>query len=133
MYIQTMSFIDYLIWRCHIYAINHAKFTQLLVTHNLFQIKYRKKETHMFHVASVIIFSVFLKLLWKSTSLVRYKLNIFRPPWVNKFLIRSLLVCLLRQVNTVKINGILWLVKKYLLVVTRCYNYLDIVCNGLLF
>ena len=39
----------------------------------------------MFYVASVIIFGVFSELLWKSTLLVRYKLNWFRPPWVNQF------------------------------------------------
>ena len=43
------------------------------------------KETHMFYVANVITFSVFLDLLWKFTLLVRYRLNIFRPPRVNQF------------------------------------------------
>ena len=45
----------------------------------------------MFYVAIVIIFSIFLEVLWKSTLLVRYKLNIFRPPQVNEFGIRELL------------------------------------------
>ena len=46
---------------------------------------------HMFHVANVIMFSVFLELLCKFTLLVRYKLNRFRPPQVNHFDIRALL------------------------------------------
>ena len=41
----------------------------------------------MFYVARVIRFSVFLELLWKSTLLVRYKLNIFHNPRVEKVLI----------------------------------------------
>ena len=45
----------------------------------------------MFYVANVITLSVYLELLWKFTLLVRYKLNIFRPPWVNHFYIRELL------------------------------------------
>ena len=45
----------------------------------------------MFYVDSVITFSVFLELLWKYTLLIRYKLNRFRPPWVNQFDIRVLL------------------------------------------
>ena len=46
----------------------------------------------MFYVASVITFSVFSELLWKSIFLVRYKLNIFRPPRVNQFDILALLL-----------------------------------------
>ena len=45
----------------------------------------------MFYVASVITVSVFSELLWKSTLLVRYKLNRFRPPWVNQVDICALL------------------------------------------
>ena len=45
----------------------------------------------MFYVAHVIKLSVFLELLWKSTLLVRYKLNRLRPPRVNHFDIRALL------------------------------------------
>ena len=44
-----------------------------------------KKETHMFYVSSVIAFNLVSELLWKFTLLVRYKLNIFRPPQVNQF------------------------------------------------
>ena len=44
----------------------------------------------MFYVANVITFSVFVELLWKFTSLVRYKLNRFRPPRVNQFYICAL-------------------------------------------
>ena len=44
-----------------------------------------KKETQMFYVANVITFSLSLDLLRKFTLLVRYKLNIFRPPQVNQF------------------------------------------------
>ena len=43
------------------------------------------KETRMLYVASVITFSVFSELLWKSTLLVHYRLNIFWRPWVNPF------------------------------------------------
>ena len=50
-----------------------------------------KNETHMFYVANVITLSVVLELLLKFTLLVRYRLNIFRPPWVNQFDIRALL------------------------------------------
>ena len=45
----------------------------------------------MFYVANVITFTVFLELLWKFTLLLRYKLNIFRPPWMNQFDICALL------------------------------------------
>ena len=48
------------------------------------------KERHMFYLANVIIFSVVLELLWKSTLLVRYKLNILRYLRVNQFDIRAL-------------------------------------------
>ena len=41
----------------------------------------------MFYVANVITFRAFLELLWKFTSLVRYKLNGFRPARVNQFYI----------------------------------------------
>ena len=48
----------------------------------------------MFYVSNVITFIIFLELLWKSTLLVRYKLNICWPPRVNYFDIRALLfVC----------------------------------------
>ena len=58
----------------------HAGSIQLLATRQLFQTSLRKKETRVFYVASVITFSVFLELLRKPTLIVRYKLNIFRPP-----------------------------------------------------
>ena len=45
----------------------------------------------MIYVASVITFNVFFELLWKSTLLVCYKLNRFRPPQVNQFDIPALL------------------------------------------
>ena len=45
----------------------------------------------MFYVANAIIFSVFLKLPWKFTLIVRHKLNIFWPLHVNHFDIRALL------------------------------------------
>ena len=44
-----------------------------------------KKETRIFYVDTIINFSFFLELLWKSTLLVRYKLNKFRSPQVNQF------------------------------------------------
>ena len=66
----------------------------------------------MLYVAIVITFSVFLGLLWNYSSLVYYKLNIFRPPRVNQFDICALLVWKLRQVHTVKLNGVLWFVGK---------------------
>ena len=50
-----------------------------------------RKETHMFYVANIITFSVFLELLWKFTLLVRNKLNILRPPRVNQVDICALL------------------------------------------
>ena len=46
----------------------------------------------MFYVANVITFSVFLKLLWKYTLILRYKLNLFQPPRVNHFDICALLL-----------------------------------------
>ena len=45
----------------------------------------------MFYVANVITLSAFLELLWKFTLLVRYRLNITRPPRVNQFDIHALL------------------------------------------
>ena len=45
----------------------------------------------MFYVANVTASSVFSELLWKSTSLVCYKLNRFQNPQVNQFDIRALL------------------------------------------
>ena len=50
-----------------------------------------KKETCTFYVANVITLSAVSELLWKFTLLLRYKLNRFRPPWVNQFDIRALL------------------------------------------
>ena len=44
----------------------------------------------MFYVARFVSFSVFLELLWKSTLLVCYKLNIFPTPRVNQFYIFAL-------------------------------------------
>ena len=51
-----------------------------------------KKETHMFYVANIITFRSFSELLWKFTLLACYKLIIFRPPQVNQFDIRALLL-----------------------------------------
>ena len=45
----------------------------------------------MFYVAKIITSSVVSELMWKFTLLVRYKLNIFRPPLANQFDIRALL------------------------------------------
>ena len=45
----------------------------------------------MFYVSNIVTFSVFLELLCKSTLIVCYKLNIFRPPRVNQFDILALL------------------------------------------
>ena len=59
----------------------------------------------MSYVANVITVSVLLDLLYKSTLLVHYKLNVFRPPRVNQFDIRALLYWWLRQVHAVKLNG----------------------------
>ena len=39
----------------------------------------------MFYIANAIKLSVFSKLLWKFTLLVRYKFNRFWPPRVNQF------------------------------------------------
>ena len=50
-----------------------------------------KKETCMFYVANVIALSIVSELPWNSILLVRYKLNIFRPPRVNQFNILALL------------------------------------------
>ena len=46
----------------------------------------------MFYVATVITFSIFLELLWKSTLLVCYKLNIFCSAIMNHFDIHKLLI-----------------------------------------
>ena len=46
----------------------------------------------MFYVANVITLSIFPELLWKLNLLVCYKLNRFRPPRVNQFAIRALLL-----------------------------------------
>ena len=43
----------------------------------------------MFYLSNVIIFTVSLELLWKVTLFERYRLNRFRPPWVNQFDIRA--------------------------------------------
>ena len=72
--------------------MNHIGFVKLFVMHHLFQTQSRKKEKDMFYVASVIIFSVFLELLRKSTLLVHYKLKRFLPPQVSQFDISALLV-----------------------------------------
>ena len=45
----------------------------------------------MFYVASFITFRLFSDFLWKSNLLICYKLNIFRPPQVKQFDMRSLL------------------------------------------
>ena len=45
----------------------------------------------MFYVANVITLSTVLELLWNFTLIVRYKLNVFRPPRVNLFDVCALL------------------------------------------
>ena len=50
-----------------------------------------KKETRIFYVDNVITLSVVSEFLWNFTLLVRYKLNVFRPPRVNQFDIHALL------------------------------------------
>ena len=45
----------------------------------------------MLYVANVTTFSVILELLCKFTVLIRYKLNILQPTWVNHFDIHALL------------------------------------------
>ena len=45
----------------------------------------------MFYVANVISLNVVSELLRKSTLLIRYKLNILRPPQMNQFDICALL------------------------------------------
>ena len=56
---------------------------------------HERNKTRMFYVANVIKFSVLSELLWKSTILVRYKVNSFRPPSVNQLYIRALLLLLM--------------------------------------
>ena len=63
----------------------------MLITSNYCSFGLVKKETRKFYVDSVIKFRVFSELLQESTLLVRYKLNILWPPWVNQFDIRALL------------------------------------------
>ena len=57
-----------------------------------FKSSLRKIETRMFYVANVTTLSVVSELLWKFTLFIRYKLSIFRPPWVNQFDICELLL-----------------------------------------
>ena len=45
----------------------------------------------MFYVANIVTLIIVSELLWKSTLLIRYKLNSFHPPMVNQFDIRALL------------------------------------------
>ena len=52
---------------------------------NSFKSPLGNKETWMFYIANVITFREFSELLWKSTLLVRYKLNRFQPRQVNQF------------------------------------------------
>ena len=59
----------------------------------------------MFYVANVIKFSALSDLLRKSTILVRYKVNSFRPPRVNQIDIRALLLVFLSS-NGYKIDVI---------------------------
>ena len=80
-----MSFIDFRIGRRHNYVMTHAGFIPLLVMYHLFQIHYRKKEIHMSYVASVIAFSIFLDLLWKSTYLYFTRKIHKNPPQLNQF------------------------------------------------
>ena len=50
-----------------------------------------RKKSQMFFVASVIKFSVFSELPWKSILLVHYKLSRFQPPRTKQFDICALL------------------------------------------
>ena len=87
-----LYFSDFLIGRRHISSLWFMMYLYnywLCITY--FKSSLGKKETHMFYIASFITFSVFSELPWKSTVLVRYKLNIFRTPRVNQFDIRALL------------------------------------------
>ena len=78
----------------------------------------------MFYVASVIEFSAFLELLWNHTLLVRYKLNRFRPPWVEPFWYSCTVVWRIWKVLTVILNGIIWSVENWLQAVHRCHSYI---------
>ena len=81
-----LYFIDFLIRRSHIslpWLMSGLYNYWWLITS--FKYSLGNKETHVFYVASSITISAFSKLLWKSTLLVRYRLNRFRPPHVNQF------------------------------------------------
>ena len=75
----------------YLHKYDYDRSIKLFVTHHLFQSSLRKKETHMFYVDNITTLSVFSELLWKFTLLVRYKLNISRPPRANQFDISALL------------------------------------------
>ena len=102
-----VSFLDFLIWSCHIYLL---WIIPGLYSHwwPITPLKYRlgKKETCMYYLASVIAFSVFLELLWRSTLLICYRLNRFQCPQVNQFDICELLFLQVGQIHTILYNGI---------------------------
>ena len=80
---RTLTSVFYLLlyWKAsYSFSMTHARFIQLLVTRHPFQISSRKERN-----TNVITSILFLELLRKSTLLVRYKLNILRPPRVNHF------------------------------------------------
>ena len=87
-----MSLIDFHIVRRHI-CVKHAfaRSIQILVTRYLFQIQSRKEKIRMFNVANVITLILVSELPWKFNLLLRYTLNIFRPPRMNQFDISALL------------------------------------------
>ena len=64
----------------YFFTMNYSGYIQLLVINHIFETSIGRKETHVFYVASIIAFSVFLELLWEHILLVRYKLNRLRPP-----------------------------------------------------
>ena len=103
--------------------MTHAGFIQLFLNRHLFQNSTVEKETNIFYLASIITFSVFSDLLCKYTYLYVTRKMDTNLPQVNQFDVCILLVRRLRQVHTVKLNGILWLVvKTYLLAVPQCHN-----------
>ena len=78
----------------------------------------------MFYVASVITFRVLLELLWKTILNIRYKLNRFWPPWVELFWYSCTVVQRIRQVHTVILNVLIWLVETFLQAVHQYQSYI---------
>ena len=118
-----LSFLDFCIRRRHIYYLWVMTGIYNYWWHiTSFYSSAGRKGTRMFYVSSVVTSSVFSELLWKSTLIVRYKLNSFRPPWIKPVWYLCTIVWSILQVHNVIWNGLIWSLGACLQAVHMCHS-----------